>query len=229
MVRVNEPLTDGDPRPHLTLASASPRRRQILSDSWTGRLCVSAPRIDEGSPAQGEGAADYAVRTAAAKCSDVAARSAPGAVLAADTVVELDGRILGKPSSGDEARSMLLELRGRDHCVTTGIALTSPSLPHMLLGHETSTVSMRSYSSYEIELYIALGDPLDKAGAYGVQDTGFAPAEKVEGCYLNVVGLPLCRLSMLAETSLPNVSALLQLDRCVECLAPAAPGREAAR
>ena len=205
----------GDPL--LILASASPRRRQILSGSWTGRLRVSASGIEEDSPEAGETPQDYAVRTAAAKCRAVADESAAGLVIAADTVVELNGVIMGKPSSADEARGMLTALRGLDHSVTTGLAVASPWLAELLVGHETSIVRMRRYSGEEIEAYIASGEPFDKAGGYAVQDIRFAPAERVRGCYLNVVGLPLCGLSRLVADAGPGLDRMLRPGECASC------------
>ncbi len=205
----------GDPL--LILASASPRRRQILSGSWTGRLRVSASGIEEDSPEAGETPANYAVRIAAAKCRAVADESAAGLVIAADTVVELSGVIMGKPSSADEARGMLTALRGLDHSVTTGLAVASPWLAELLVGHETSIVRMRRYSGEEIEAYIASGEPFDKAGGYAVQDIRFAPAEQVRGCYLNVVGLPLCGLSRLVADAGPGLDRMLLPGECASC------------
>ena len=209
----------GDPL--LILASASPRRRQILSGSWRGRLSVSASGIEEDSPEAGETPASYAVRIAAAKCRAVAGESAAGLVIAADTVVELNGVIMGKPSSADEARDMLVALRGRDHSVTTGLAVASPWLAELVLGHETSIVRMRHYTSEEIEAYIASGEPFDKAGGYAVQDIRLAPAERVRGCYLNVVGLPLCGLSRMLADAGPGLDRMLRPGECASCLSTA--------
>ncbi len=116
-------------------------------------------------------------------------------VIAADTVVALDGDALGKPGDRDEAVSMLRKLRGRQHQVITTVAATYA--PHRQRGeslaHTVITkVNMREYDNSEIYDYVATGLPYDRAGAYGVQDGGFNPAEAVIGCYLNVIGLPLC-------------------------------------
>lgn len=116
-------------------------------------------------------------------------------VVAADTVVSLDGHALGKPEDSSAATRMLLDLRGRQHEVVTTVALTYA--PHRQSGEVfshtvTSQVNMRHYGDVEIENYLATGTPYDRAGGYGVQDSSFDPAESVIGCYLNVVGLPLC-------------------------------------
>ena len=118
-------------------------------------------------------------------------------VIAADTVVALDGDALGKPGDRDEAVDMLRRLRGRQHQVVTTVAATYA--PHRQRGEALShtvitKVNMRDYNNSEIYDYVAMGLPYDRAGAYGVQDGGFNPAEGVIGCYLNVVGLPLCAL-----------------------------------
>ena len=221
MDAVYGPTADGGNDPLLILASASPRRREILSGSWTGRLSVSASGIEEDSPGPGEAPADYAVRIAAAKCRAVSGDSAAALVIAGDTIVELDGVIMGKPSSAAEARHMLTALRGRDHSVTTGLAVASPWMAELLLDHETSIVSMRHYSGEETEAYIASGEPFDKAGGYAVQDVHLAPAERVRGCYLNVVGLPLCRLSRLVSDAAPGLVHLLRPGGCASCLSTA--------
>ncbi len=117
------------------------------------------------------------------------------AVIAADTVVSLDGHALGKPQNRDTAIRMLLDLRGRKHEVVTTVALTYAPFRQQgaVFSHTvTSGVRMRQYGDDEIEAYIATGIPYDRAGAYGVQDATFDPADSVNGCYLNVVGLPLC-------------------------------------
>ena len=217
MDAVYGPIADGGNDPLLILASASPRRREILSGSWAGRLSVSASGIEEDSPNTGETPADYAVRIAAAKCRAVSGDSAAALVIAGDTIVEMDGVIMGKPSSADEARHMLKALRGRDHSVTTGLAVASPWMAELLVGHETSIVSMRHYSSEDTEAYIASGEPFDKAGGYAVQDVHLAPAERVRGCYLNVVGLPLCRLSRLVADAAPGLAHLLRPAGCASC------------
>lgn len=153
--------------------------------------------VTEGPPAAGERAEQYAERMARHKASAVSARLGRGTVIGADTVVVLDGAILGKPASAREAVEMLRRLRGRDHGVATGLAVVDSDSGRVETAAVTSTVRMRRYDDDEIAAYVASGEPFDKAGAYAVQDTQFRPAERVEGCYLNVVGLPLCRAAEL--------------------------------
>ena len=116
-------------------------------------------------------------------------------IVAADTVVTINGHALGKPADRSDAISMLLDLRGKQHEVVTSVAMTYAPLRQRgeLLAHSVvSKVSMREYADSEIDQYIETGIPFDRAGAYGVQDVYFNPAKEVIGCYLNVVGLPLC-------------------------------------
>jgi MAF protein len=180
----------------LVLASGSPRRREILESAGL-EFEVVAPDVTEDSPDEGERAEHYAMRMARRKASSVATKVGRGVVLGADTVVVVDGAILGKPVTRSEAVEMLRRLRGRDHGVTTGMAVVDSAAGLVEIAAVTSTVHMRRYGDGEIEAYVASGEPFDKAGAYAVQDTHFRPADRVEGCYLNVVGLPLCRAAEL--------------------------------
>jgi septum formation protein len=118
-------------------------------------------------------------------------------VLAADTTVVLDGVIIGKPETPDEARAMLRALRGRTHEVYTGVALRDFATGEVQTSLTVTTVHMRAYSDAEIEAYIERGEPFDKAGGYAVQDPIFKPVERFEGCLTNVIGLPLCAVSAM--------------------------------
>jgi MAF protein len=117
-----------------------------------------------------------------------------GIVLGADTVVALGEKVLGKPASREEARTILNELRGGWHEVITGIALLDQSSEKLITDCCISQVPMREYSDHEVEAYLASGSPMDKAGAYGIQDGDFrpVPVERLKGCFTNVMGLPLC-------------------------------------
>jgi septum formation protein len=186
----------------LLLASASPRRRQLITQLGLP-FTVGVSPTDEiaaqqhySGPAEGLG-----VWTATHKA--VMALTLPEAthrlVVAADTTVILDDKELGKPRDAAHARELLLSLRGRWHSVVTGVVATTQLNGRITLYSDSCTtpVLMRAYSEEEIDAYIATGDPLDKAGAYGVQHPLFQPTERIEGCYLNVVGLPLCTLAAL--------------------------------
>ncbi len=157
---------------------------------------VLKPDIDETQQA-GEAPLDYVTRLSAAKAAHIAAQVSPDTcVLAADTVVIHDGDILGKPADAAEATRMLRRLRGQEHRVCT--AITLQMLPGQPLTEVTCTqVKMRPYTDAEIEAYIATGDPFDKAGSYAIQHPTFAPVERIDGSYSNVVGLPLETLRRL--------------------------------
>lgn len=181
--------------PYLILASASPRRREFLRLLGIPfRVCPAS--VDE-SPLPAESPEDLVVRLSRLKAEAVA-RAESGLILAADTIVVLDGHILGKPRDADEARAMLRALRGRRHRVHTAVTLISNAhAPISLL--DTAHVLMRAYTDAEIDAYIATGAPLDKAGAYAIQDVTFAPVARVDGCLATVMGLPIRRLLPLLE------------------------------
>jgi MAF protein len=155
-----------------------------------------------------------ALNVAAAKARAVTSQ-AYEVVLAADTlVVAEDAEILGKPTDAQSALRMLSKLRGRPHQVLTGVALRAADGRHW--GAVVATlVYLRAYTDSEIEAYIARGEPFDKAGGYAIQDTVFAPVEHLEGCYLNVVGLPLCAVAAgLAALGVSSSST------CADCRPP---------
>lgn len=133
-------------------------------------------------------------RLALSKAMSVARSLSGGLVIGADSVVVLDGRVLGKPVNSAQAREMLRSLRSREHRVMTGLALVDGANRDTRVTSESSLVTMRDYSDEQLEAYVASGEPMDKAGAYAVQDTVFKPAQRLEGCYTNVMGLPLCSL-----------------------------------
>ena len=190
--------------PLLVLASASPRRRDLLAGAGIA-LRVAAPEVEE-RPRPGERAVDFVLRNAAAKAEWVLGRhdhAGAGALLAADTVVVLAGRILGKPRDETDAADMLRRLSGRGHDVVTGVALYrlwDGRVADRRLFADTTAVRFRPLDKAEIAAYLATGEPLGKAGAYAIQGHGGALVEGVTGSYANVVGLPLERvLAVLAE------------------------------
>jgi len=134
-----------------------------------------------------------ALNTAAAK-AHVVHGDVDEVILAADTLVVADGEALGKPTDADQARGMLARLHARPHEVLTAVALRAPN--DLWWGGVVSTrVVLRDYTDAEVEEYIARGEPFDKAGGYAIQDEVFRPVERLEGCYLNVVGLPVCAVA----------------------------------
>jgi len=182
----------------LILASASPRRRALLQMLGLRYDCV-VPQVSEDGPHLSHSPAERVEHLARLKAAWVPRERPAYAVLAADTVVWQDGEILGKPVDESEARRFLLRLSGRWHDVYTGICLRRLSDERTVAGHERSRVRFGSLSEQDIRDYIATGEPMDKAGAYGIQGYGGLLVERIEGCYFNVMGLPLPRLRRLAR------------------------------
>jgi len=171
----------------LILASKSPRRRDLLSGLGLA-FTIDVPAVDE-TPRQDELPNDMVSRLSRVKALTVAARHPHALVLAADTVVVLDGTLLGKPANAGQAIAMLRNLRGRTHQVYTAVSLAHYG--EITTKLSVSNVTMRSYTDDEILAYVSSGDPLDKAGAYAIQHPGFAPVARWDGCYSGIVGLPL--------------------------------------
>jgi septum formation protein len=172
----------------LVLASGSPRRKTLLEAAGLLFEIVESG-IDE-IRREGESAIDFAMRMAAEKALNVSARRPAALVLAADTIVECEGQILGKPADPAEARAMLQTLSGNTHTVVTAFAI---GLANAISDRQSvvSRVIFRTLSSDEIAEYVASGAPLDKAGAYGIQDAGAGFIARVEGSRDNVTGLPM--------------------------------------
>ena len=192
------------PKDGFILASTSTRRHEILT-AQQAPFAALAPATGIEDPKSGGITSDtqepitYAQNLALQKAQSVAKSDATVPVVGADTIVVApDGRILNKPKDAAAARSMLRTLRDGDHQVITAIAVIPPGENQLpIVDHLVTTGRMRDYTDEEIEEYIATGDPFDKAGAYGIQHPQFRPVESLDGCYLNVVGLPLCLLDRL--------------------------------
>ncbi len=177
----------------LILASQSPRRQELLAFAgWN--FTVQTDMVDERAlPDEPAGA--YVCRLAAVKARAVAKHAPLGSVvLGADTAVIDRDQILGKPADRNEAVRMLRKLRGRSHQVFTALCALRVDDGRTITDLCVTDVPMRAYSEREIQAYVETGDPLDKAGAYGIQHLGFRPVESLEGCFPNVMGLPLCRV-----------------------------------
>lgn len=186
-------------RPRLVLGSASPRRCDLLRLLELPFEQVVSPEAEPGP--DGQGPETFVRASASAKARAVrrlVEDREPVIVIGADTVVVLDDRILGKPADAAGATAMLGALSGRTHRVFTGLSVIRPD-GEELQDHAVTQVRMRSLSAVDIAWYVATGEPLDKAGAYGIQGLGARFIEYIEGCYYNVVGLPLARLSTLLE------------------------------
>jgi nucleoside triphosphate pyrophosphatase len=201
--------------PNLILASNSPRRRQLLAlAGW--KFSVSAANVDESQHAN-EAPADYVLRLAEAKARALVG-NADQIVLAADTTVVDEGVILGKPKDSAEAVTMLTRLRGHKHQVYTGVALHRLNDGLLLKDVCVTDVPMRDYSDEEITAYVQTDDPLDKAGAYAIQHPGFRPVENMNGCYSNVMGLPMCHLILMMRkiNIQPNTEIFAGCERLLE-------------
>lgn len=183
----------------LILASSSPRRKDLLLAAGF-QFQVVPSTVDEAIQ-PGELAADFARRLARDKALEVAGRVSRGAwVLGADTIVVLNGQILGKPADASDAARMLRLLSGAEHEVITGVCLARAPASLAATGHEVTRVTFRPLSEAEIAAYVRSGEPMDKAGAYGVQGLASRFVTRIEGCYFNVVGLPVARVDrMLRE------------------------------
>jgi septum formation protein len=177
----------------LILASASPRRQQFFS--LLGVPFSSLAADVEENLGYGEKPEEMVCRLSRTKAEALAEDCPERLIVAADTIVVLDGQVLGKPAGADEAVAMLWRLRGREHLVFSGLTALSSSTGQQATELAQTTVWMRPYSDEEISRYVASGDPLDKAGAYAIQHQEFNPVAYIQGCYASVMGLPLCHLT----------------------------------
>jgi septum formation protein len=204
--------------PQLVLASASPRRAALLRQvGWsftiwpTGAEDETRGAVPASPAAGGPGWTLDAVRARVRQAALDKARPAVDAqpeavVIAADTMVVVDGVALGKPADASEATAMLHRLSGRAHQVTTGVVVAQGRAGLVLVEDETTTVWFRQLSPDEITRYVATGEPMDKAGAYGIQGRAALFVERLEGDYFTVVGLPLARLArMLQSVGVPTI------------------------
>ena len=187
----------------LILASSSPRRRELLTQA--GFTFEVHPANIPEDPLPNEDPIAYVIRLARAKAEAVFAEisskesAQPQVVLGADTTVTLDNHILGKPTDAADAARMLRLLSGRTHRVITGVAVASAQ--RIEVAAEVTGVRFLTLSDEEIAAYIATGEPMDKAGAYGIQGRAARWIPRVEGCYFNVVGLPLALVSAMLEAA----------------------------
>ena len=196
---------------NIILASQSPRRRELLK-----RIGIENFKV---IPAQGE---ELATRTltpdqlveelSQRKCAEVAAAHPKDLVIAADTVVSIHNRVLGKPRSDEDAARMLAALSGKLHLVYTGVTVAKEG--RTLTQHEVTSVRFRTLTQADIIRYIATGEPMDKAGAYGIQGYGSVLVEGISGDYYNVMGLPVCRLArMLARFGVDTLALAAEKEQ----------------
>ena len=179
---------------NIILASQSPRRKELLERMGLSDFAIIPAKGDENCP-PGCPPAELVEELSRRKCAEIAASHPDALIIAADTVVEIDGRILGKPHSREQAAEMLRLLSGRENRVYSGLTVSYGG--EAVTEHEVTPVRFRALSEADIRHYIATGEPMDKAGAYGVQGYGCVLVEGVFGDYYNVMGLPVCRLARL--------------------------------
>lgn len=184
----------------LILASQSPRRKELLG-LFHIPFTVRVADIDETMD-PGKAPADEVARVSKLKALAVA-RDTEDVVIAADTIVVLDGQVLGKPADASHAKAMLTALSGRDHQVMTGVTVLKGET--CLTHTEITDIHFRSLTQKEIGDYVATGEPMDKAGAYGIQGGAALFAEKLQGDYYNVMGLPVCRLLLMLRAVAPEI------------------------
>jgi septum formation protein len=184
-------------KPTIILASASPRRAELLRQ--IGVAFELAPSRIAELPHPDEAPPDYITRIARAKVIAVARKRDAGLIIGADTVVVLDGRLMGKPENEEQAKQMLRQLSGKWHAVMTGVALYDAATRREAADYEKTLVKFARLSEHEIDWYVATGEPMDKAGAYGIQGLGALLVEEVAGNYHNVVGLPIPLVYRLAR------------------------------
>ncbi len=181
----------------IILASKSPRRQALLRQIGID-FQVDPANIDE-SFRENESPEDFARRIAQEKARVTAGRHRKGIVIGADTIVVLDGRVFGKPIDARDAEHMLSQLSGRVHLVITGLTVMDAATGRSLTRTAATRVWFKNLTKQEIMSYSSSGEPLDKAGAYGIQERGALLVERIEGCFYNVVGLPLVLLGDLLK------------------------------
>lgn len=181
----------------IVLASASPRRRQLLAETGLA-FTVAVSAVDEDDVG-GESPKDIARQRALYKARAVARTLDRGLVIGADTIVVCQGQVLGKPRDTQDAKRLLSLLSGRSHRVITGVCVCQAPAGRTVLDAACTKVTFRHLEAEEIDRYVATGEPMDKAGAYGIQGRGALLVERIVGDYFNVVGLPLTLLARLLK------------------------------
>jgi septum formation protein len=185
------------------LASQSPRRQDLLERMGLPFVVIPS-HVEEMVPENLE-PAGIVEELARQKVEPVSQQYPDALTLAADTIVVLDGDILGKPADAAEAQRLLRRLSGQTHTVFTGLALAHPATGRLTRTHEATDVTFGDLSDEEIAAYVATGSPLDKAGAYGIQDFGAVFVARIDGDFYNVMGLPLHRFYQLLRTDFADL------------------------
>ena len=179
----------------IILASQSPRRRELLERMGITNFKIIPAKGDEVIQTRTLTTEQVVEELSRRKCAEVAASRSDDLVIAADTLVAVNNRVLGKPVSEEDAARMLAALSGRLHMVYTGVTVSRGS--KTVTAHEMTSVRFRTLTQADIIRYIATGEPMDKAGAYGIQGYGCTLVESISGDYYNVMGLPVCRLAKM--------------------------------
>lgn len=180
---------------NIILASSSPRRKEIL-ERYSINFTVIGSEIMEKT-IDSEKPEQIAMSLAFQKAYDVSKSNPDKIIIGADTIVVYENQILGKPKDSDDALRMLKLLNGKSHNVITGISLIQESTKLKIVDYENTIVKFRNLDIDKLKGYVSTQEPMDKAGAYGIQGLGALLVEKIDGCYLNVVGLPLVKLDFL--------------------------------
>lgn len=194
---------------NIILASASPRRKEILENASV-KFEVMASSIEELT-LDGESPCQMVMRLAFEKGMDIASRQKNDLIISADTIVVIDNTVLGKPKNEIEARKMITSLSGRTHQVITGISLINLDNNKKIIDYVISNVKFKNLSEEDINDYIRTKESLDKAGAYGIQGYGALLVDEIQGDYFNIVGLPISRLSDLLKKHF-NINLFMEGD-----------------
>lgn len=179
----------------LVLASGSPRRKELLATLGIPFDVVTSGISEDVETTDGPVAMVQLL--ARSKANAVAQKLQEGLVIGSDTTIAFQGEILGKPVDEDAAKEMLRRLRGKRHQVISGIAIIDVATQRVAVSAVTTDIKMRDYSDQEVDAYVGTGEPMDKAGSYAIQGKGGALIQEIQGCYNNVVGMPLCELTKL--------------------------------
>lgn len=190
---------------HLILASRSPRRAELLRLVGLRFDVIPSAASEDGGPQE---PVEHVLTMSRRKAEAVAETVAEGIVVGADTIVVVDGRILGKPTDPEDACRMLRTLSARAHHVFTGFTLLETSSRWSVSDFERTVVHFRPLGDEEIEAYVATGHPMDKAGAYGIQDESAVFVDRIEGCFYNVVGFPLAKFHQILKSFLLQNSSV---------------------
>lgn len=190
----------------LILASRSPRRYELLKQMGLD-FDVVPSRVEEGGVLPGESPKEHVLRLSEAKALDVGTQHPDAWVIGADTVVYVDGMVLGKPKNSEEAMEMLRQLSGREHSVLTGFSVNHVGKGKKDREAVETSVKVKPLTEAEMRWYVRTGEPFDKAGGYGIQGIGSFMIESIRGSYTNVVGLPVCELiQMLSRLGALTIS-----------------------